>query len=224
MSFLCPPSEKIRSFQTKNYEKQVLPWLWTDLPYTWENNFPHDLKVKETAVWIPRNSDKSCRIQWHSSSFMYFILPWAQFQSSACASGRRLDKRTPGVLSNLNYLMILCSGSSLQRHCYILTVSYLQTQGALQSRVLSPFWDESWGQSTVSLPFLSSLLSFLHSMWEDTCVNSWKGCIRWADLWCEGNQALIWMIRRHGRLPLLQLGYYGFWVCDWAHIRWGRES
>lgn len=153
MPFLCPSSEKIRSFQTRNYGKQVLLCPWTDLPYKQENSFPHDLKVKETAAWIPRDSDKSCRIQWHSSIFVYFILPWAQFQLSFCASGRSLDKRTPGVLSNLNYLMILYLGSRLQRHCCILTASYLQNQSIFQSCVLSPCWDESWGPFIFLFPF-----------------------------------------------------------------------
>lgn len=83
---------------------------------------------------------------------------------------------TSGVLSDLNYVVILCSGPGLQRHCYILTVSYLPTQGALQICVLSPFWDESWGQSTSLSPFPFSPPFFPHSMGEDTHVHSCKGC------------------------------------------------
>lgn len=83
---------------------------------------------------------------------------------------------TSEVLSDLNHVMILCSESGLQRHCYILMVSYLQTQGALQICVLSPFWDESWGQSTSLSPFPFSAPFFPHSMGEDTRVDSCKGC------------------------------------------------
>lgn len=191
MSFLSPSSEKIRSFQTKSYDKQVLLCPWTDLPYKWENNFPHDLKVKETAALIPRDSDKSCRIQWHSSSFVYFILPWAQFQSSFCASGRSLDKRTPGVLSSPNYLTILCSGSGLQRHCYILTASYLQDQGIFQSCVLSPCWYKSWGLSIFLFPFSFSPPISPSPI---ACENILGQLERVHAL----SKSLVWMVRRPG--------------------------
>lgn len=59
------------------------------------------LNVKETAA---RDSEKSCRIQWHSRVYVYFTHSWAQFEPS------------PGVLigvqPTINYLMIQCQVST----------------------------------------------------------------------------------------------------------------
>lgn len=125
-----------------------------------------------------------------------------------------------GFQPTLNYLMTHCTVPGLQRHCSILTVFYLQIQGASWGCVLSPFWDDSWEQSPFFLSFLF-LFSFPHSTWEGICVDSWKGCISLLDLWCGCSKpGLSWMTRRPGRPLLLQFGCYG-WVLS-SHP-WGKE-
>lgn len=86
------------------------------------------------------------------------------------------------------------------------------------------------GTLPFSFPFLSSLslLSFHHRISVDTCVHSWKGCMLWVNL-CSGysgDQALILVIKKLCRLPLLQLGFCSFCVYIWAHHlpRWESNA
>lgn len=164
-----------RSFQTKNYDKQVLLYLWADLHYAWDNNFPQDLNMKETAS---RDNEKSCMMQWHSGVYVYFTPSWAQFDPSP---GMLIRSPAHPKLFNDSFSSARSSEILFHTDCILPA-----NPGCIPRLCLISIlrWKLGAVHFPVYLPFLSRLFSFPHSTWESICVDSWKGCTGWLDIWC----------------------------------------